>query len=393
MQTEDKLRSEQIWIISKGRYKELDLSRIREEAKSQTVMEYRISDLARYLLNPKPIQVDKKLVGCEAHYHQPTHKLKTKISPIFPSGLQGWLQDKPIPPDIFFSDFGENHPAMKDEQLESHFNKITEVLKPYDSMLEKLSNIDPRNIADIIGTCRDKGGNLSYLNIPGTIDAKIDYVKDYLLKDVGVTLEKANISEGLFEMNGFDFESFDPKNSYRLIKFMLDGKSKACVLNCDTKIEYWVDDIKLIQYMQLFDQIIKTNPRMNESLRLCSEGKAEPLKLLFNKQLEIDYSETQLPVLYRGMFDRYHIDSRKKVVVTRALSHSQMGVSFNCVPQTGSSEDKSFTTLSVMHNIGALEPIKSDLPQVYSEVDKRASVTEGGKYYLLDSFRGYKNDE
>ncbi len=64
MKTEDKLRSERMWIISKGRYKELDLSRIREGVKSQTVMEYRISDLARYLLNPKPIQVAKKLVGC-----------------------------------------------------------------------------------------------------------------------------------------------------------------------------------------------------------------------------------------------------------------------------------------------------------------------------------------
>ncbi len=371
----------------------MDLSRIREGAKSKTVMEYRISDLARYLLNPRPIQVAKKLVGCEAHYHQPTYKLKTKISRIFPSGLQGWLQDKPIPPDIFFSDFGENHPTLKDEQLESYFNKITEVLKPYDSMIEKLSNLDPRNIADIIGTCRDKGGNLSNLNIPGTIDAKIGYVKDNLLKNVGVILEKANISEGLFEMNGFDFESFDPKNSYRLVKFMMDGKSNACVLNCDNKIEYWVDDIKLIQCMQLFDQIIKANPRMNESLMLCSEGKAEPLKLLFNKQLEIDYSEAQLPELYRGMFDRYNIDSRKKDAVAKALSHSQMGISFNCVPQTGFSEDKLFTTLSVVHNIRALEPLKSDLPQVYSEVDKIASVTEGGKYYLLDSFRGHKNDE
>lgn len=393
MQTENKRHSEQMWIISKGRYKELDLSRIREGAKSQTVMEYRISDLARYLLNPRPIQVDKKLVGCEVHYHQPTHKLKTIISPIFPARLQGWLQDKPIPPDIFFSDFGENHPTMKDEQLESHFNKITEAMKPYDSMLEKLSKLDPRNIADIVGTCRDKGGNFSSLNIPGTLDAKIGYVKDYLLKDVGVILEKANISEGLFEMNGFDFESFDPKSSYRLIKFMLDGKSNACVLDRDNKIEYWVDDIKLIQYMQLFDRIIKANPRMNESLVLCSEGKAEPSKLLFNKQLEIDYSEAQLPELYRGMFDRYNIDSRKKEVVARALSHSQMGVSFNCVPQTGSSEDKLVTTLSVMHNIRALEPLKRDLPQVYLEVDKIASATEGGKYYLLDSFRGYKNDE
>jgi len=45
-----------------------------------------------------------------------------------------------------------------------------------------------------------------------------------------------------------------------------------------------------------------------------------------------------------------------------------------------------------MHNFKALEPIKAALPQVYSEISKSASITEVGKFYLLDSFRGYKDD-
>ena len=383
---------ERMWIISKGRNTELDLDRIRPGTKIKTIMEYRISGLAAYLLNPGQIQVEKKLVGCEVHYRETTHGLKTKIMPLLPSRIGEWFQDKPIPPDKLFSDFSEIHPPMKDEQLELHFSHITERLKPYDSMIEKLSHINPRNITDIIGTCQDRGGSLSSLSIPGTIDAKITYVKDYLLKEVGIVLQKANIAEGLFELNGFDFKSFDPQKSYRLIKFRLDGKPNACVISTDNKFEYWVEDTKLIHYMQLLEQILKTNAGMNESLKLCSLGKAEPMKLLFNKQLEIDYSVARLPELYSGMFDRYRIDSRQKDAVARALSHSQMGVSFNCVPQTGLDEDKMVTTLAVLHNIKALEPLKGDLPQVYSELDKIASATDGGRYYLLDSYRGYKND-
>jgi hypothetical protein len=145
--------------------------------------------------------------------------------------------------------------------------------------------------------------------------------------------------------------------------------------------------------MQLFDQIIKIDPKLNNSLSLCTAGKAEPLKLLFSKPLEIDYSEAHLPEVYRVVFEKLDIETNKKDVVKRVLNNSKVGITFNYVPQSEYDGKKLFVNFSVMHNFKALEPIKDDLPQVYSEINKMACVTEAGKFYLLDSFRGYKNDK
>ena len=50
----ERLISEDLWIISKGRYADLDLSRIYEGANPGLVREYGISDLAFHMLNPNP---------------------------------------------------------------------------------------------------------------------------------------------------------------------------------------------------------------------------------------------------------------------------------------------------------------------------------------------------
>lgn len=390
----DELRPNGVWVISNGKYIDLDLSRICAEVNTKTVVEYKISDLARYLLNPNPIHVSKKLIGCEIHYHQPRKTIIEKIRQILPQKLFGPLKDKHSPPEVLVSDCGINKTPLKDVTLESHFIKIFELLGPFDPVIKRLSILDTREISDVIGTCQDAGNNLSYLNIQGSIDEKISYIRNFLLKDVGVILEKAYISDGLFEMKGFDFESYDSENSYRLIKFYKDGNAKACVLGLNDTLEYWIDDIKLIHYLQLFDQLIRANPKLNNSLHLCTAGKAEPLKLFFNKRLEIDYSNIHLPKIYREVLEMYNIESNKRHVVMNAINNSQFGISFNYIPQSDSGEKEIVTNLSVMHSLKALEPIKDDLPHVYSEINKRSSVIGAGKFYLLDSFRfkGSKNE-
>jgi len=389
----DELCPGSIWLISKGKYTHFDLSRIWERVKKKTVMEYKISELARYLLNPTPIQINKKLVGCEIYYRMPFYKIKEKIRKILPQKLHGLLKDNQIPVEALKSDWKTDTSPAQDESFKSHLDKITELLRPYNPIIKRLNKIEPSKISNVIGTCEDIGGHFSYLNIPGSITDKLNYIRANISKDVGVILEKAYIADGLFEMKGFDFKSYDKNKSYRLIKFSINGKSKACVLDSDNKVEFWIDDIKLVQYMQLFDQVIKIDPKLNNSLRLCTAGKAEPLKLLFSKPLEIDYSEARLPEVYRVVFEKLDVETNKKDVVKRVLNNSKVGVTFNYVPQSEYDGKKLFVNFSVMHNFNALEPIKEDLPQVYSEINKMAWVTEAGKFYLLDSFRGYKNDK
>ena len=386
-----KLCSGDIWVISKGRYTNFDLSMIWEGAKKKTVVEYSISELARYLLNPNPIQINKKLVGCEIHYRKPFYSIKEKIRKILPQKLHGPLKDNQLPVEVLKSDWETDKIPGKDNNFESHLNRITELLRPYNPIIKSLNKIDPSKVFDVIGTCEDIGGHPSYLNIPGNITDKLNYIRENISKEVTVILEKAYIADGLFEMKGFNFKTCDNNKSYRLIRFSINGASKACVLDSDNKVEFWIDDIKLVQYMQLFDQLIRIDPKLSNSLSMCTAGKAEPLKLLFNKPIEIDYSEAHLPKVYKGVFEKLNIETNKSDIVKRVLNNSQVGISFNYIPKHDHDERKLFVNFSVMHNFKALEPIKDDLPQVYSEINKMASVTEAGKFYLLDSFKGYKN--
>ena len=40
----------------------------------------------------------------------------------------------------------------------------------------------------------------------------------------------------------------------------------------------------------------------------------------------------------------------------------------------------------------ALEPIRNVLPNIYSEINKRVCVSDIGRFYLLDSIKGYTDE-
>jgi hypothetical protein len=75
------------------------------------------------------------------------------------------------------------------------------------------------------------------------------------------------------------------------------------------------------------------------------------------------------------------------------LNYLQIGISFNYIPQPESAADNMITLISVLHDLRALELLRKNLPQVYHEIEKRGSVSEAGRFYLLDSIEGFNNDE
>lgn len=393
-QKKNKLSFENIWLISDSNLSEFSPSEtFNDNTTTVIAKEYRISDLANYMLSPTQIKVEKKLVGHKVLYIPPfSHKIKKKIRLILPQKLHGLLKDKRVLCDTFISDHATDKAPLKNTNLEAHFKMIDDLLRPYDPIIKKLSAIDKQNVSDVIGICEDVDGSLSMLNLQGNIDGKINYILNFIEKDVKVILNKAYNPDGLFEMKGFDFKSYDPSRSHRLIKFTQKDKVQYRVISSDNTAKYWVEDNKLVRYLHLLEQSIRTNPNLQDSLNQCVRGNAKPLKIFFDRQLEIDYSQRHFPEIYKRVFERYNINAHKKDTVVNLLNNSRVGILFSYVPQSGCGEEKLFTNFSVMHNFKALEPIKYDLPQVYSEISKKASVTEAGKFYLLDSFRGYKNE-
>ena len=213
----------------------------------------------------------------------------------------------------------------------------------------------------------------------------------YISKDVGVVLKKAYQADGLFELRGFDFASYEPDHSYRLLSFLSEGEPRLCVLDRDDNIDFWIDDGQLLRYLQLLDHSIKANPNLRNAFYLCRSGQARAVKLFFNKKLDIDYSKTHFPKVYREVFNTHNVGFNQRNLVKPSLNYLLIGVSLNYVPLSDTGEDRLVTHISVLHDLRALESLRSNLPQVYSEIIKGAFNSEAGRYYLLDSIEGHSN--
>jgi hypothetical protein len=376
-------------MVAGGKLTNLDLSSICEGPVSGPVMEYDISELTQYLLNPNPITLEENVIGCKIQYSKPqAGKIMRFLKKLF--SPKGQPDDDSFTEEIISSS-KTGSPDFKDKRLNLHFLKIKETLKLYDPVQKKLSGLKSEKIDNIIAMCEDIGKNRHQLNLKGSINDKIKFVSNSLSKKVKVAFNRAYLLNGLFEMRGFNFSAFDSAKIYRLIKINDGNTQKHCVLNDNYKFLYWIEDNPLINYMHLFEQSIKTDPQLREALNLCMLGVAEPLKLFFSTQREQSYSEKYLPRVYREVLSAVNVGPSEMKSISNILNQHQSIVTFNYVPISGTEKNKMYTNISVMHDLRALEPIKSSLPEVYSQIDKKTLISDAGKLYLLDSLRGYQN--
>jgi hypothetical protein len=388
----NRLVNEDFWIISEGRNIDVDLCGIEEVPDEGTLREYEISDIARYLLNPDPIEIKKRLIGCEIHYRKPRlTRIKEGSSRLFPQKIRRWINANSRPPEVLVSNCKLKIPYMNNRDLETHLLSIYEHLRSYDVAIKRLPHLNIRKIEHLIGICEDLGGNLSYLKLQGSTEEKIKYMAAHVSKEVGVVLRKAYQADGLFELRGLDFSSPKTANAYRLITFCSDGKPKVCVMDRDDNVDFWVDDEQLIKYLHLLEHSIKANPNLKNAFYLCRTRQARAVKLFFNKKFEIDYSKTHFPKVYRKVFSAQNVASNQRNLVKPSLNYLLIGVSLNYVPLSDGGEDRLYTQISVLHDLRAIETLKNNLPQVYSEISKGAFISEAGRFYLLDSIEGHSN--
>ncbi len=377
-----------LWTISKGQYSDRRLQGIVQSTDTAVrPVEYDISGLAEYMLNPFPVEVTKTLVGCEVRYRKPSGKNRTGLRNV----VRRMFGKAPAADETFLFDGGPKATHMKDKDLNAYLMQVHALVRREDPMFKKLSTLDAAKVSDVVGTCEDVGGR-SALNLQGSTEERINYMRTNVCHDVGVVLQRAEISPGLFDMRGFDFPSFNARNKHVLVRVVQEGKTRCCVLGADSRIWYWVEDAKLVNYMQLLQQSIQTNPDFREAIELCTQDKAQPEKLLFYEQLKIDYSTDHCPAFFKEVFQSCSMSPDERDLVINSLNTSQLGISFNYITRPNNNEEKIVTTLSVMHDLRALEPIRNNLPHLYSQISNRISESGAGNFYLLDSIRGCPNE-
>jgi hypothetical protein len=114
---------------------------------------------------------------------------------------------------------------------------------------------------------------------------------------------------------------------------------------------------------------------------------------MLNYDMDIDYSRNRLPQVYQDLFQSLDVDTVRQKNVIRSLNTHQMGISFSYVSREGYGDPRPVTTISVLHDVKALESIRHDTPQLYAEINRKATLSEAGKYYLLESIKGQPHED
>lgn len=377
-----------VWIVSAPRMGRFAFQRSGLKPVAATVREYRISAIGRYLISPAVLHVHKRLVGCKIHWQEAwfrrgVRRLRTCL------GNKGPHPQSPL---SLITDFPRPAFPANDLYLKGHIDRLCDSLRRLDSFHQAIEKVDLEQVAQVTGICEDDSGSRVSVAIQGKPAQQLDYIRQHVGREIDVRLKRALIADGLFEMKGFDYIHFDSNTQHRLLRFSHDGVPRACVLNDDFTIAFWLDDLKMVRYLQLFEHCIRHNHRMRESLNHCIEGRAIPLRLMFNNHLEVDYRQAPLPAVFQKAIGHADFADSSHRLIKQNLNHDQIGVSLNTVSRQESGISELRTHISIVQNLRALEPIKDRLPKLFTEMAKRSAHFEGGDFYLLESVCGVHHE-
>ena len=193
-------------------------------------------------------------------------------------------------------------------------------------------------------SARIRGETDPALNLRDSVPEKIAYVAEHVNRLVGMTINRAHMAEGLFDISGFNFQAFNPGIAFRLLRYHQDGKTRFCVLNGLGRADFVIETPRQIGYLQVLQQSLDTDPKIVEPFRTCMEGSASPLRLFFNTRLTIDYSNVHIPAVYRQVLQSHPLQTSGRQALLRAIGDMQLGVALNYVPRSRT-EKKSCTPI------------------------------------------------
>ena len=112
------------------------------------------------------------------------------------------------------------------------------------------------------------------------------------------------------------------------------------------------------------------------------------MRLVFNRQPEVDYSKASFPEVYRDVFRTAKAAAANCNLVKPVLNYLQTTVALSYLPAGMNGDERLFTHMCILHDLRAIEPLSKSLPAVYAEMSRRAFSTETGRFYILDSITG-----
>ena len=382
------------WIISAGVYTDIDLTALGIRAAPKRVLEYALSDIGRYLLFPGPFEIESRLMGCECDL-KPSgwQRFKNALAARRFLRSKGGRPVAPAERRLFMARLFVPIPCLRNEALARHVDRVRDMLRSLDPVLPEIAGLDLDRVADMRGVCQDAGGHRTHIDLGGDLEAKRRYVLDNLAGRVPITLPQAWIAGGLYEMRGLAARHYQEERRHRLLRFHVDGQFFACLLNAAGRVAFWIEDADRFHHLLILQQALETDAVLRASFESCLRGEGQAMRVLINADMDIDYSLNRLPRVYRELLQSLDlaVEARKEVV--RSLNARQTGVSFSFSRPEGFGDPQPTTSIAVLHDVKALDPLRESLPELYAAINRKASLSEAGKYYLLESIKGRPDEE
>jgi len=120
------------------------------------------------------------------------------------------------------------------------------------------------------------------------------YLTSHVGRDVRVTIHRAHVSEGLFELRGFSAAGFNPAHVFKLLVYSRCGQP-ALACSVPRHPDFRLPDPHTAKYAILLENILKFCTEFRKVFEACFRGGARPVRLFFNRQIEVDYSKANLP--------------------------------------------------------------------------------------------------
>ena len=128
---------ENVWIVSQPRMARYAFDHPVLKSAHTTAREYRISAIGRYLISPAPLNVRRRLVGCEIHWQSsPLTRWKQQL-------LNAITKTPPHnqPPLTLLMDFPKISVSASETGLNRHVRRLYDSLRPFDSFYPTLETV------------------------------------------------------------------------------------------------------------------------------------------------------------------------------------------------------------------------------------------------------------
>jgi hypothetical protein len=365
-----------VWVISRGNPAKKQLKKILGTDEEIHGYDYKISDLGNYLLKPRPLEVERTVVGYEV-------VKKDSLTFPFLSFLKKNKSDDNI--KQYISSLKLNLPEPGKDKVLSHFIRdFGYELARHDTIITTLKELDLTKVEKINVLYEDIDSNVLPIPIQGNPDEQRRFVLENYGRKIKVIWNNGSyLDDGIFNLKPEEFLSYNGQKSFRLFLFTHEGKKKAFVYSGNV-LHYWIKDPELLRYLIVLQQTLNMDQEFYLVMRACLRHEYQALYIEFNRKPVLDIFSRYTPYVYDNAFKLLQISQIEQKNIITSLGDFLENVGLKYLKKQDRGSRELMLKMTFLHTINGVSHLKEINPGLYQTIRNLSTESEIGHYYVLD---------